>query len=42
MTRSELKDKIKELVKQVYSKTTDKPSEIDLDSPSVVSLDNER
>ena len=42
MTRSELKNKIKELVKQVYSKTSSAPSEIDLDSPSVVSLDNER
>jgi len=42
MTRSELKNKIKELVKQVYSKTTNQPSEVDLDSPSVVSLDNER
>jgi hypothetical protein len=42
MTRSELKNKIKELVKQVYSKTTDQPSEVDLDSPSVVSLDDER
>ncbi len=42
MTRSELKNKIKELVKQVYSKTTNQPSEVDLDSPSVVSLDDER
>jgi len=42
MTKSELKNKIKELVKKVYSKTTNQPSEIDLDSPSVVSLDNER
>lgn len=42
MTRSELKNKIKELVKQVYSKTSSAPSEIDLDSPSIVSLDNER
>jgi len=42
MTKSELKNKIKNLVKQVYSKTTSAPSEIDLDSPSVVSLDNER
>lgn len=42
MTKSELKNKIKELVKQVYSKTSSTPSEIDLDSPSVVSLDNER
>jgi hypothetical protein len=42
MTRSELKNKIKDLVKQVYSKTTNQPSEVDLDSPSVVSLDDER
>jgi hypothetical protein len=42
MTRSELKNKIKELVKQVYSKTSSAQSEIDLDSPSVVSLDDER
>jgi len=42
MTKNELKNKIKELVKKVYSKTTNAPSEIDLDSPSVVSLDNER
>jgi hypothetical protein len=42
MTRNELKNRIKELVKKVYSKTTDQPSEIDLDSPSLVSLDNER
>jgi hypothetical protein len=42
MTKSELKNKIKELVKKVYSKTTNPPVEVDLDSPSVVSLDNER
>ena len=41
MTRNELKDKIKNLVKSIYSDTI-KSSEIDLDSPSVVSLDTER
>jgi len=41
MTKDELKDKIKALVKQIYSDTT-KSTEVDLDSPSVVSLDNER
>jgi len=41
MTKDELKNKIKALVKQVYSDTT-KSTEVDLDSPSVVSLDNER
>ena len=42
MTRNELKNRIKELVKKVYSKTTNQPAEVDLDSPSLVSLDNER
>ena len=41
MTKDELKNKIKDLVKKVYSSTT-KSTEVDLDSPSVVSLDNER
>jgi hypothetical protein len=41
MTNSELKDKIKNLVKSIYSDTK-KPSEVDLDSPTIVSLDNER
>ena len=41
MTKDEFKDKIKTLVKQVYAKT-EKSTEIDLDSPSVVSLDNVR
>ena len=40
MTKDELKDKIKALVKQVYS--AGKSTEIDVDSPSVVSLDSER
>lgn len=41
MTKNEFKDKIKDLVKKVYSNTV-KSTEVDLDSPSVVSLDNER
>jgi hypothetical protein len=41
MTKNELKEKIKSLVKQVYSKET-KTTEVDIDSPSVVSLDNTR
>jgi hypothetical protein len=41
MTKNEFKDKIKDIVKKVYSSTA-KSTEVDLDSPSVVSLDNER
>ena len=41
MTQSEFKEKIKTLVKQVYSKTA-KSTEVDIDSPSVVSLDTTR
>jgi hypothetical protein len=41
MTKNEFKDKIKDLVKKVYSNTV-KSTEVDLDSPSVVSLDDER
>jgi hypothetical protein len=41
MTKNEFKEKIKSLVKQVYSKET-KTNKVDLDSPSVVSLDNTR
>lgn len=41
MTKNEFKDKIKDLVKKVYSSTV-KSTEVDLDSPSIVSLDNER
>jgi len=41
MTKNELKDKIKDLVKKVYSSTV-KSTEVDIDSPSVVSLDDER
>ena len=41
MTKDELKNKIKDLVKKVYSGVS-KSTDVDLDSPSVVSLDNER
>jgi hypothetical protein len=41
MTKNEFKDKIKDIVKKVYLSTV-KSTEVDLDSPSVVSLDNER
>jgi hypothetical protein len=41
MTKEELKNKIKDLVKKVYSGVS-KSTDVDLDSPSVVSLDNER
>jgi len=41
MTQSEFKEKIKALVKQVYSKTA-KSTKVDIDSPSVVSLDTTR
>jgi len=40
MTRNELKDKIKNLVKQIYS--SKKSDKVDLDNPNMVSLDNER
>jgi hypothetical protein len=41
MTKNEFRDRIKSLVKQVYSDTT-KSIEIDLDEPSIVSLDTTR
>jgi hypothetical protein len=41
MTKDEFKDKIKTLIKQVYAKT-EKSSEVNLDSPSNVSLDSVR
>lgn len=41
MTKSEFREKIKALVKQVYAKTA-KSTEVDIDSPSVVSLDSTR
>jgi hypothetical protein len=45
MTKSEFKEKIKALAKQIYSKvgTSDtKSDEVDLDNPSTVSLDSTR
>ena len=42
MTKDEFKDRIKTLVKQIYSSKIEKSTEVDLDSPSVVSLDDER
>ncbi len=41
MTKSEFRDKIKNLVKNIYSDVT-KSTEVDIDSPSAISLDNER
>ena len=41
MTKNEFKDKIKDIVKKVYSSTV-KSTEVDIDNPSMVSLDNER
>ena len=41
MTKSEFKDKIKNLVKSIYSDVT-RSTEVDIDSPSAISLDNER
>lgn len=41
MTRNELKEKIKSLVKQVYTKSPEAQS-VDLDTTSVVSLDDAR
>ncbi len=41
MTKSEFRDKIKNLVKSIYSDVT-KSTEVDIDSPSAISLDNER
>ena len=42
MTKSELRDRIKALVKQVYSTTKQSGAEVDLDNPEPISLDNER
>jgi hypothetical protein len=45
MNKSEFKNKIKTLIKQVYSKvntSSTESDEIDLDNPSTVSLDNTR
>lgn len=44
MTRSELKDRIKNIVKQVYpvASQTTSSTEVDLDSPSPITLDTSR
>ena len=42
MTKNELKDRIKALVKQVYSTTKQSGAEVDLDNPEPISLDSER
>ena len=43
MTKNELREKIKSVVKNIYSGTsTSSAEEIDLDSPSIVSLDTTR
>ena len=42
MTKDELKDRIKALVKQVYSTTKQSEAEVDLDNPAPISLDSER
>ena len=42
MTKSELRDRIKALVKQVYSTTKQSGAEVDLDNPEPISLDSER
>ncbi len=42
MTKDELRDRIKALVKQVYSSVEQPDAEIDLDNPEPVSLDSER
>ena len=41
MTKSEFKDKIKNLVKSIYSDVT-KSTEVDIDDPSAISLDTVR
>lgn len=42
MTKNELRDKIKSIVKKVYSNTSNSTDKIDLDSPETISLDNTR
>jgi hypothetical protein len=43
MTKNELRDRIKSIVKKVYSTTTsDSTDKVDLDSPEVISLDTAR
>jgi len=39
MTKDELRDRIKTIVKKVYSKSS---NEVDLDNPSSISLENEK
>ena len=42
MTKNELRDKIKSIVKKVYSTTSDSIDKVDLDSPEAISLDTAR
>jgi hypothetical protein len=43
MTKNELRDRIKSIVKKVYSTTTsDSTDKVDLDSPEAISLDTAR
>ena len=42
MTKDELRDRIKALVKQVYSSVEQPGAEVDLDNPEPISLDSER
>lgn len=42
MTKDELKNKIQDLVKSIYSGKTNKSSEVDIDNTTIVSLDDER
>ena len=42
MTKDELRDRIKALVKQVYSSVEQPGAKVDLDNPEPVSLDSER
>ena len=39
MTKNELRDRIKNIVKKVYSNTSDSTNKVDLDSPEAISLD---
>jgi hypothetical protein len=42
MTKDELRDRIKNIVKKVYSNTSDSTDKIDLDSPENISLETTR
>ena len=42
MTKDELKNKIQDLVKSIYSGKTNKSTEVDIDNTTIVSLDDER